>query len=80
MVIVESPDPVRAGGFEVVCALEFAQKLGVAREDSQGERWKCGRGEQGESVEAEKPHDEVKLVARSIVYTLSVTERVVKVS
>lgn len=53
MVVVEAPDAVRAGGFKVVCALQFAQESDVAGEDQKCECWESGRGKDGEPVQTE---------------------------
>lgn len=79
MVIIETPDAVGAGGFEVVGALNLAHQVYVPRKDEEGEGGKCGGWKEVEAIQAEKPDYEVQFVAGTVVDASAVAEGVVEV-
>lgn len=79
VVVVEAPNAVGAGGFEVVCTLDLAHEGDVAREDEEGDGGESRGREEGEAIEAEEPDEEVEFVAGAVVDTGAVTEGVVEV-
>lgn len=59
VVVVEAPNAMGAGRFEVVCTLDLAHEGDVAREDEEGEGIEDGGRKEGEAIETEEPYDEI---------------------
>lgn len=79
MVIVQPPHAVRAGGLEVVRALDSPHQGDVSREDEEGESGEGGGWKEGETVQAEEPDDEVEFMAGPVVDAGAVAEGIVEV-
>ncbi len=63
MVIVETPNTVRAGWFKVICALDFPHQVDIPWDYEEDDGRECGRWKYGDAIEAEKPDDEVEFMA-----------------
>ena len=79
LVVVEAPDAVGPGGFEVVGGLDEPHDVKVAGEDAEGEGGEVGAMEDGQLIEAQEPDHKVELVAGAVVDAHAVSERVAKV-
>lgn len=84
LVVIEAPDPVGAGRFEIVGHLYGTHEAKITWEDAEDESSRIATAgrigfEDVELAEAEEPHEEVELVTRAVVDAATVAKRVVEV-
>lgn len=70
---------MRPRWLEVVRALKLMKKHQVSGEYEESDGGKCGLGEEGESIQAEQPYDEIQFMAGTVVNASTIAKRVVKI-
>lgn len=69
LVVVQTPNTVRASWFEIVCLLYGSHESEVAWKNEEREGGKCAGGQDARLAEAKQPEEEVQFMTGSIVNT-----------
>lgn len=80
MVVIQAPDTVGPSRFKVVRALKLMKERKVSRENEESDSGKCRLWEEGESIEAEQPYDEVHLMTGTVINASAIAKGVFKIS
>lgn len=80
MIVIQTPDAVGSSRLKVVGALKLMEEGQVSRENEQSDGGKHGLWEEGESIQAEQPYDEVQLMTGTVIYTSAIAKGIVKIS
>lgn len=70
MVVVQAPDAVGSGWFQVVCRLNLAHELHVTGIDTEYNRPEIRGVDKPGLVKTEQPHHEIQLMSRSIIQSV----------
>lgn len=70
---------MRPRRLEVVRALKLMKERQVSGEYEESDSGKCGLGEEGESIQAEQPYDEVQFMTGAVVNASAIAKGVVKI-
>ena len=80
LVVIKTPNTVRACGLKIVRRLNLAHESNVLRKDHERKTSEGGRGQTAETIEAEEIDHKIEFVARTIVNPCAITEGVDEVS
>lgn len=79
LVVVQTPDAMRACGLKIVRQLDLTHEFQVAIKNDENECAEVCSGHDAQLVEAEQPYDEVELVTRAVIDASPIAERLCEI-